>query len=163
MIVFKWSVIFFSVMNDIVCAGGTYIPGFAPAIITMRRAMRLCRFHFSIEAARQMTPIRRSVVSLKYSDATWKHKHTDSCIREIKSNLVYLAVRIFFPNKLYEIIIEDYKYCIIKFIAVIETENLHLLSWHLHLINHDDVVYILKKKTFCVIIVLKTKARAMHC
>ncbi|TNN35798.1 hypothetical protein EYF80_054033 [Liparis tanakae] len=47
------------------------MPGLAPAIITMRRAMRLCRFHFSMEAARQMTPISSSVVSLQYSAATW--------------------------------------------------------------------------------------------
>lgn len=48
------------------------MPGLAPAIITMRRAMRLCRFHFSMDAARQMTPISSSVVSLKYSAATLK-------------------------------------------------------------------------------------------
>lgn len=47
-----------------------HMPGFAPAIITMRRAMRLCRFHFSMEAARQMTPISSRVVSLQYSAAT---------------------------------------------------------------------------------------------
>ena len=51
-----------------ICA--THMPGLAPAIITIRRAMRLCRFHFSMEAARQMTPISSRVVSLKYSAAT---------------------------------------------------------------------------------------------
>lgn len=51
----------------------TYMPGLAPAIMTIRRAMRLCRFHFSMEAARQITPISNSVVSLKYSEATCKH------------------------------------------------------------------------------------------
>lgn len=53
----------------------TDMPGFAPATITMRRAMRLCRFHFSMEDARQMTPISSRVVSLQYSAATWNtHK-----------------------------------------------------------------------------------------
>lgn len=48
----------------------TDMPGLAPAIITIFRAMRLCRFHFSMEAARQMTPISSRVVSLQYSAAT---------------------------------------------------------------------------------------------
>lgn len=48
----------------------TYMPGLAPAIMTMRRAMRLCRFHFSTAAATQMTPTSSSVVFLKYSAAT---------------------------------------------------------------------------------------------
>lgn len=56
----------------------TYMPGLAPAIMTIRRAMRLCRFHFSMEAARQITPISNSVVSLKYSEATCKHTQTVS-------------------------------------------------------------------------------------
>ncbi len=60
----------------------TYMPGLAPATMTIRRAMRLCRFHFSMEAARQITPISNSVVSLKYSEATCKH--TDSCSKVIE-------------------------------------------------------------------------------
>lgn len=48
----------------------TYMPGLAPAMMTMRRAMRLCRFHFSTAAATQMTPTSSSVVFLKYSAAT---------------------------------------------------------------------------------------------
>lgn len=48
----------------------THVPGLAPAIRTMRRAMRLCRFHFSTAAATQMTPTSSSVVFLKYSAAT---------------------------------------------------------------------------------------------
>lgn len=48
----------------------TYMPGLAPAIMTIRRAMRLCRFHFSTAAATQMTPTSSSVVFLKYSAAT---------------------------------------------------------------------------------------------
>ena len=46
------------------------MPGLAPAIKTMRRAMRLCKFHFSTAAATQMTPTNSSVVFLKYSAAT---------------------------------------------------------------------------------------------
>lgn len=46
------------------------MPGLAPAIKTMRRAMRLCKFHFSTAAATQMTPTSSSVVFLKYSAAT---------------------------------------------------------------------------------------------
>lgn len=53
-----------------VCICAAHMPGLAPAIITIRRAMRLCRFHFSMEAARQMTPISSRVVSLQYSAAT---------------------------------------------------------------------------------------------
>ncbi len=60
----------------------TYMPGLAPATMTIRRAMRLCRFHFSMEAARQITPISNSVVSLKYSEATCKH--TGSCSKVIE-------------------------------------------------------------------------------
>lgn len=48
----------------------THMPGLAPAIRTMRRAMRLCRFHFSTAAATQITPTSSSVVFLKYSPAT---------------------------------------------------------------------------------------------
>jgi hypothetical protein len=48
----------------------THMPGLAPAIKTMRRAMRLCKFHFSTAAATQMTPTNSSVVFLKYSAAT---------------------------------------------------------------------------------------------
>lgn len=48
----------------------THMPGLAPAIKTMRRAMRLCKFHFSTAAATQMTPSSSSVVFLKYSAAT---------------------------------------------------------------------------------------------
>lgn len=48
----------------------THMPGLAPAIITMRRAIRLWRFHFSTEAATQITPMRSRVVFLKYSAAT---------------------------------------------------------------------------------------------
>lgn len=48
----------------------THMPGLAPAIKTMRRAMRLCKFHFSTAAATQMTPTSSSVVFLKYSAAT---------------------------------------------------------------------------------------------
>lgn len=48
----------------------THMPGLAPAIITMRRAIRLWRFHFSTEAATQITPMRSKVVFLKYSAAT---------------------------------------------------------------------------------------------
>lgn len=50
----------------------THMPGLAPAIKTMRRAMRLCKFHFSTAAATQMTPTSSSVVFLKYSAATWR-------------------------------------------------------------------------------------------
>lgn len=50
--------------------GSTHMPGLAPAIITMRRAIRLWRFHFSTEAATQITPMRSKVVFLKYSAAT---------------------------------------------------------------------------------------------
>lgn len=66
------------------CTGGplrldtpsaTYMPGLAPAIMTMRRAMRLCRFHFSTAAATQMTPTSSSVVFLKYSAATCRGQH----------------------------------------------------------------------------------------
>lgn len=46
------------------------MPGLAPAIKTIRRAMRLCKFHFSTAAATQMTPTNSSVVFLKYSAAT---------------------------------------------------------------------------------------------
>lgn len=48
----------------------THMPGLAPAIKTMRRAMRLCKFHFSTAAATQITPTNSSVVFLKYSAAT---------------------------------------------------------------------------------------------
>lgn len=58
------------VYQSVVSVHGTHMPGLAPAIITMRRAMRLCRFHFSMDAARQMTPISSRVVSLQYSAAT---------------------------------------------------------------------------------------------
>ena len=51
-----------------------HMPGLAPATITMRKAMRLWRFHFSMEAARQMTPISSRVVSLQYSAATWTQR-----------------------------------------------------------------------------------------
>ncbi|KAG7234707.1 hypothetical protein INR49_004113 [Caranx melampygus] len=44
------------------CVCAAHMPGLAPAIITMRRAMRLCRFHFSMEAAKQMTPISSRVL-----------------------------------------------------------------------------------------------------
>lgn len=80
--VFKCSIYFpiFNAEKLQMCASlcDAHMPGFAPAIITIRRAMRLCRFHFSMEAARQMTPIRRSVVSLQYSAATLINTHTDN-------------------------------------------------------------------------------------
>lgn len=64
----------------------THMPGLAPAIITMRRAIRLWRFHFSTEAATQITPMRSKVVFLKYSAAT--------CIKARRKQSIKTAVTI---------------------------------------------------------------------
>lgn len=79
------------VYQSVVSVHGTHMPGLAPAIITMRRAMRLCRFHFSMDAARQMTPISSRVVSLQYSAATLTNKNIFSR-KNIWTDFVFLVL-----------------------------------------------------------------------